>query len=211
MGEVKQMPKDKTASHIKIDLAMKAEFLEKGFAGASIRSIGERAGMTSAALYRHYTNKEDMFSSLVEPLINDMDMWTKRHKSVKYSLVDSQADTGVFFGESFIDMITEVVLPQKDRLILLMNCSQGTKYENFLHDLVEKNQKDLTDALEYLRKHGYPAREMSEEEIHMLLSAYLTAIIEPIIHGYPQEKIKSYLLSVNEFFMPGWKNIMGSS
>ena len=91
------MPKDKTASHIKIDLAMKAEFLEKGFAGASIRSIGERAGMTSAALYRHYTNKEDMFSSLVEPLINDMDMWTKRHKSVKYSLVDSQADTGIFF------------------------------------------------------------------------------------------------------------------
>ena len=97
MGEVKQMPKDKTASHIKIDLAMKAEFLEKGFAGASIRSIGKRAGMTSAALYRHYTNKEDMFSSLVEPLINDIDRWTKRHKSVKYSLVDSQADTGIFF------------------------------------------------------------------------------------------------------------------
>ncbi|WP_173386907.1 hypothetical protein [Ruminococcus flavefaciens] len=108
-------------------------------------------------------------------------------------------------------MITEVVLPQKDRLILLMNCSQGTKYENFLHDFVEKNQKDLKNALVYLRKHGYPAREMSEEEIHMLLSAYLTAIIEPIIHGYPQEKIKSYLSSVNEFFMPGWKNIMGLS
>jgi len=34
MEEVKKMPKDKTASHNKIDLAMKAEFLEKGFAGA---------------------------------------------------------------------------------------------------------------------------------------------------------------------------------
>ena len=205
------MPKDKTASHIKIDLAMKAEFLEKGFAGASIRSIGERAGMTSAALYRHYTNKEDMFSSLVDPLINDMDTWLNRHQSEKYSLVDSQADKGVFFGESFIDMITEVVLPQKDRLILLMNCSQGTKYENFLHDFVENNQKDLTNTLVYMRKHGYPAKEMSEEEIHMLLSAYLTAIIEPIIHGYSQDKIKRYLCSINEFFIPGWKKIMGLS
>ena len=211
MGEVKQMPKDKTASHIKIDLAMKAEFLEKGFAGASIRSIGERAGMTSAALYRHYTNKEDMFSSLVDPLINDMDTWMERHKAEKYSLVDSQADKGVLFGESFIDMITEVVLPQKDKLILLINCSQGTKYESFLHDFVEKNQKAVTNALVYMRDHGYPAREMGEEEIHMLLSAYLTAIIEPIIHGYSQDKIKSYLCSVNEFFMPGWKNIMGLS
>ena len=188
------MPKDKTASHIKIDRAMKAEFLEKGFAGASIRSIGERAGMTSAALYRHYTNKEDMFSSLVEPLINDMDTWMKRHKAEKYSLVESQADKGVLFGESFIDMITDVVLPQKDKLILLINCSQGTKYESFLHDFVEKNQKAVTNALVYMRQHGYPAKEMSEEEIHMLLSAYLTAIIEPIIHGYSQEKIKSYLL-----------------
>ena len=205
------MPKDKTASHIKIDLAMKAEFLEKGFAGASIRSIGERAGMTSAALYRHYTNKEDMFSSLVDPLINDMDTWMERHKAEKCSLVDSQADRGTLFGESFIDMITEVVLPQKDKLILLINCSQGTKYESFLHDFVEKNQKAVTNALVYMKQHGYPAREMSEEEIHMLLSAYLTAIIEPIIHGYSQDKIKSYLFSVNEFFMPGWKNIMGLS
>ena len=205
------MPKDKTASHIKIDLAMKAEFLEKGFAGASIRSIGERAGMTSAALYRHYTNKEDMFSSLVDPLINDMDKWMERHKAEKCSLVDSQADRGTLFGESFIDMITEVVLPQKDKLILLINCSQGTKYESFLHDFVEKNQKAVTNALVYMKQHGYPAREMSEEEIHMLLSAYLTAIIEPIIHGYSQDKIKSYLFSVNEFFMPGWKNIMGLS
>ena len=55
------MPKDKTASHIRIVEAMKAEFLEKGFSDASIRSIGQRAGLTSAALYRHYSSKEAMF------------------------------------------------------------------------------------------------------------------------------------------------------
>ena len=205
------MPKDKTASHIKIDQAMKAEFLEKGFTGASIRSIGDRAGMTSAALYRHYASKEDMFASLVDPLIDDMNTWMKRHESEKYTLVDNKADKNSLWGESFIDMITEIILPQKDRLILLIKYSQGTKYENFLHDFVENNQKNVTDALKYMREHGYPAKEMSEEEIHMLLSAYLTAIIEPVIHEYSQDKISRYLSCVNEFFMPGWKNIMGLS
>ncbi len=205
------MPKDKTASHIKINQAMKAEFLEKGFAGASIRSIGDRAGMTSAALYRHYASKEDMFASLVDPLIDDMYAWLKRHKTGKYSLAERHADASSLFGESFVDMITEVVLPQKDRLLLLVNCSQGTRYENFLHDFVEENQKDLTEAIAYMKQLGYPAKEMSEEEIHMLLSAYLTAVLEPLIHEYPEEKINSYLSCVNDFFMPGWKNIMGLS
>ena len=39
------MPRDKTLSHIRVNEAIKAEFLEKGFEAASIRSIGARAGM----------------------------------------------------------------------------------------------------------------------------------------------------------------------
>ena len=70
------MPRDKTYSHIKVNEAIKAEFLEKGFEGASIRSIGARAGMTSAGLYRHYKDKEDMFDAMVEPLISDIRKWT---------------------------------------------------------------------------------------------------------------------------------------
>ena len=49
------MPRDKTKSHIKVNIAIREEFMEKGFEGVSIRSIGARAGMTSAGLYRHYT------------------------------------------------------------------------------------------------------------------------------------------------------------
>ena len=42
-GVRKQMPRDKTLSHIKVNKAIKEEFLEKGFENASIRSIGARA------------------------------------------------------------------------------------------------------------------------------------------------------------------------
>ena len=54
------MPRDKTASHIQVMEAVRAEFLEKGFEKASVRSIAARAGMSAAGLYRHYKNKEDM-------------------------------------------------------------------------------------------------------------------------------------------------------
>ena len=42
------MPRDKSANHIKLMAAARSEFLEHGFEKASMRSIGERCGMTAA-------------------------------------------------------------------------------------------------------------------------------------------------------------------
>ena len=203
------MPRDKTLSHIKVQKAIKEEFLEKGYEAASIRSIGARAGMTSAGLYRHYADKDAMFDEVVSPVIEKLKRWTKDHKEKKYALVDGGAGRNELFGESFVDLIREVILPNRDEFKLLITRAGGSKYENFIHDFAEDNQKDMMDAFEYLRKSGYPVKKIDEEEIHMLLSAYLTACVEPIIHEYDDTKIDKYLNTIHEFFMPGWLAVMG--
>jgi len=203
------MPKDKTLSHIKVQKAIKEEFLEKGYEAASIRSIGARAGMTSAGLYRHFADKEAMFDEVVSPVIGKLKRWTKDHKDKKYALVDGGAGRNELFGESFVDLIREVILPNREEFKLLITRAGGSKYENFIHDFAENNQKDMIDAFKYLRKSGYPVKKIDEEEIHMLLSAYLTACFEPIIHEYDDTKIDKYLNTIQEFFMPGWLAVMG--
>ena len=203
------MPRDKTLSHEKVKKAVKEEFLEKGFEDASIRSIGARAGMTSAGLYRHYADKEAMFNAMVEPLIECITEWTRKHTSRKYDLLEGSASDDKLFGENFVDMVKEVILPRRDEFILLISRSAGTKYENFIHDYVEDNQKEFMDAIRYLKRKGYQAADLGEEELHMLLSAYLTACFEPIIHDYDDTKVIKYLNTVQEFFMPGWLKIMG--
>ncbi len=165
--------------------------------------------MTSAGLYRHYADKEAMFNAMVEPLIVSIKTWTKRHTDTKFSMVDDGVSNDELFGETFIDMIREVILPRRDEFILLMTRSNGTKYENFIHDYVEGNQKEFMETLRYLKGKGYQVLDVSEEEIHMLLSAYLTACFEPIIHDFDDEKVEKYLNTVHEFFMPGWLRIMG--
>ncbi|MBR3581249.1 MAG: helix-turn-helix transcriptional regulator [Lachnospiraceae bacterium] len=203
------MPRDKTQSHARVRKAIKEEFLEKGYEGASIRSIGAKAGMTSAGLYRHYADKADMFSALVDPLIESIENWVERHKSRKYGLMEDGTKGKDLFGETVVDLFKDVIIPQKEEFRLLINCSAGTKYENFIHDFVEKNQIDFMNALVYLRECGYKVKDIDEEEMHMLLSAYITACIEPIVHGYDDKKIDSYMQTIQEFFMPGWYNLMG--
>ncbi|MCR5732964.1 MAG: TetR/AcrR family transcriptional regulator; helix-turn-helix transcriptional regulator [Lachnospiraceae bacterium] len=203
------MPRDKTLSHIKVNKAIKEEFLEKGYEAASIRSIGARAGMTSAGLYRHYADKEAMFSAMVEPLIKEIQDWTRRHTEKKYMLLDGATENSEIYGETFVDMVREVILPKRDEFKLLMTCSQGTKYENFIHDYALVSQKELIDALSYMKKKGCPVKDVDEDELHMLLSAYLTACFEPIIHDCEEAKINKYLNTIQEYFMPGWMRIMG--
>ena len=205
------MPRDKTLSHEKVKKAIKEEFLEKGFEAASIRSIGARAGMTSAGLYRHYADKEAMFAAMVEPLTQDIKEWTRRHVERKYILAEKNAKRDELFGENFMDLIREVILPQREEFRLLMTCAAGTKYENFIHDFARDNQKEFLRVIKYLKGKGYPAMDVNEEELHVLLSAYLTACFEPIIHDYDETMIDQYLNTIQEFFMPGWMRIMGLS
>ena len=44
-----------------------AEFLDKGFQGASLRQIVKQAGVTTGALYGYFSGKEALFASIVEP------------------------------------------------------------------------------------------------------------------------------------------------
>lgn len=203
------MPRDKSLSHEKVKRAIRDEFLEKGYENASVRSIGARAGMTSAGLYRHYADKEAMFNAMVEPLLADIERWVNHHVKNQYDRLNHDVPGNEICGDNFLDMVREVILPRREEFILLMMKSSGTRHENFLHDFVVVNQQHVMEALKYLKEKGYPTMDVGEEELHMLLSAYVTACFEPVIHNYDGEKVDKYLNTVQAFFMPGWMKIMG--
>lgn len=201
------MPRDKTASHLKVMTAAKSEFLEYGFEKASMRRIGERCGLTAAGLYRHCRDKEDLFDQLVAPALGRLDLWMKTHLA-KY--LDAVQNEGKYqWQDSWIDMMREVVYPSADDYHLLLTCSSGTKYESFLHDLTQAAQDQMLEFLPVLRKGGLAVREISPSDLHLLFSAYVTALFEPVIHRYPPDEAARCLETVEAFFLPGWKSLFG--
>ena len=92
---------------------------------------------------------------------------------------------------------------------MLLTKAQGTRYENFLHELVKNKQKKMMQFLQILKSCGYYTMDISENELHLLLSAYTTAMFEPVIHDYTLEEAFKCLETVEAFFMPGWKKLMG--
>ena len=209
------MPRDKTISHEKIIQAAMAEFSEYGYDKASMRRIGARCGLTAAALYRHFESKEAMFETLVEPAVTDMKKWLETHISEPEETVrcaadnKGAADPEMMWSSTEIDMMRELIYPRMDEFSMIINKAKGSKYEDFMNELVMDHQKRLMPHLRALKAAGLNVKDISEDELHMLLTAYCTALFEPVSHGYSLENALKYLSTVEEFFMPGWKNLMG--
>ena len=152
------VPRDKTATHIKVLAAAREEFMEYGYENASMRRIGQRCDMTAAGLYRHCKDKAGLFGELVSPSIEKID---------------------------------------------------ACPYENYLHDLTQKRQEKMLSFLPLLQEKGYVPHIIDAKELHLLLSAYTTALFEPVIHGYSKEEAYRCSEMLEEFFLPGWKQLLG--
>ena len=201
------MPKDKTASHARVMAAAREEFTEFGFEKASMRRVGERCGLTAAGLYRHCRDKEDLFDQLVAPAIECLRSWMDTHLTKDLTTVRDEG--ALKWQDSWIDMMREVVYPHVEDYYLLLACSSGTKYESFLHDLTQTAQERMLQYLPVLRDKGLPIREISPAALHLLLSAYVTALFEPVIHRYSLEESMRCLEMIEAFFLPGWKTLFG--
>ena len=203
------MAKDKSETHEKILKSARSEFSKNGFENASIREIARRAGVTSAALYRHCTDKEDLFSQLVEPSLKEFRQWRKNHIATKYAQIEENVSVAELMKNNDIDMIREIIYPRREDFKLILTRSKGTHYENFLHDMVNEDQKEMLKVLDFLKSRGNKVVEVSEKEMHTILSAAYTAMLEPVIHDYTHSETEHCLSVVEEFFMPGWQKLMG--
>ena len=201
------MPRDKSLSHVKSMAAARAEFLEMGYEKASMRSIGERCQMTAAGIYRHCRDKADLFEQLVSPAVENLDAWARAHM-LRYE-EPVKKGRKLVWQDSNIDMMRELVYPHMEDYHLLVAKSKGSKYENFLHDLTEAAQDKLLAYLEELREGGYQVPKIAPPQIHLLLTAYVTALFEPVVHNYSCEEASEALTTLEKFFLPGWKLLMG--
>ena len=116
----------------------KAEFLEKGFAEASLRTIAQKAGVSTSTIYTRYSDKEGLFRFLVEEAaakmvgyvsasLNDFEHLDKAAQRADYR---EYADRG-FSG------LIDILYDYFDEFQLIVKCSPSGYYQKFLESLVK--------------------------------------------------------------------------
>lgn len=118
--------------------AAKAEFLEKGFKSASLRNIVKTAGVTTGAFYGYYKSKEELFDALAARQYETvMEKFTEAQEVFAGLPIEKQRDNMGKISGDCMEWITEYIYKNFDVFKLILTCSEGTRYENMIHDMVE--------------------------------------------------------------------------
>ena len=202
------MPRDKSETHQKILPAARAEFLEKGFEGATMRDIAAKAGLTAAGLYRHFADKEAIFSALVDPALTACERQYQLHRAVDYDFL-AQGDLDGMWSQGAELEFLKLVYENYDGFKLLVCRAQGTKYEDYLHRFILLEQAETLAYMDAAKAQGVPVRDIDPKELHLLLTAYANALFEVVVHDFTREESEHYLRTLAEFFNPGWRAVLG--
>ncbi|MGW6283019.1 TetR/AcrR family transcriptional regulator [Kribbella sp. NPDC055071] len=74
-------------------------FSERGLQQTSLRDIAERLGVTKPALYYHFASREDLLSSLVQPLIADFEAYAAEQQAA--APVETRELLGSYFDLAY--------------------------------------------------------------------------------------------------------------
>ena len=184
----------------------KEEFLNKGYADASIRTIAQNAGVSTSTIYTRYSDKEGLFRFLVEPaaeglkellrqLLNGFSSLTEREQNEKLM---EHSDRGF---EEMIAYIYEYFFEFK----LLITRAPGNYYQEFLEGLVELDTDCTKKFLIQVKSKTLAEGRITDGFLHVVSSAFYSGIFEVVIHDMPMEEAKNYINELRAFYGNGWK------
>ena len=202
------MPRNKAQSHERIIAAAKEEFLSCGFENASMRRIAANTGITASGLYKHFPNKEEMFAYLVQPMLDEFFILYRQKEKEEHDAIEQIGAAAAFLNDDALYTM-QFIYDHLDAFRLLVCCSQGTRYENYAHKLAEMEEESSLKYIEALRRHGDHVPEFDRREFHLLVSANVEAVLQPIRHQFTREEAMHYAETINTFFSKGWKWLCG--
>ena len=144
-------------------------FAEKGYDAVSVRDISKEAGVTEAALYKHFKGKEDMFLSIFKEIIREYCRRIIIIKEMDLAAVEKLCRIVALTFDLY------EAHPSEMRFALITQ-----------HKFWESLPDDLKPHLLFrsILEEGMTAGEIQEEEVYILITVYTGLLLEPLAQ-YP--------------------------
>lgn len=187
------------------------EFREKGYRYASLRNIVKEAGVTTGSFYWYYKSKEELFDALVGIHYNHvMKMYLDSvDRFMEFPKEEQKEHMGDIGGQCMQDTLEYMYL-HKTEFQILINGSSGTKYENLLHELTEREIESTHHFMENLREIGLSDGmvAVSPEMEHIITSGMFAGLFEVITHDLPLKKARQCVRELHDFYTAGWAYLL---
>lgn len=202
---------ENSATKEKILQSAKKEFLEKGFTGASLRTIASNAGLTTGAMYRHFEDKNELFCALVDEAIETTaNMINSGGMEAHMSSPSGGIGEEHYQQENFLMKgFLSYIYANFDAYTLLLTKAAGSTHENFLDEMCDLFTKNCLETVNWMKDHFGVTKQIDEMSIHVLATSIVTAYAEVILHKMPKEEAVIFLENIQDFFHFGFMHMLG--
>lgn len=201
------MPRNKTENHEKIVAAAYEEFLKYGFTEASMRRIADACNMSASGLYKHFPSKEEMFAALVEPAYEGLKKSFFQIAEHDIGAIDDSFTKEVWEeNEETVWVINHIY--EHYRAFRLLACrSQGTRFENFVHELALLEEESTMEYMRRLKELGIKVNRISKKELHLFVTTSINTIFLAVEHDLTKKEALRYAKHLNAYNTAGWKKL----
>lgn len=190
--------------------AAKAEFIERGFAEASMRTIAERAGFTTGMLYSRFADKSEIFRELVESPADELYNYfmTVQNEFAGFPPEYQRREMHPYVAQK-IDRMVDLIYDNFDAFKLILCKSGGTSYEYYVEKMIDVETESTFRFIDAVKGAGYEIADIRKDLAHMLASAMFNGMFEVVMHDLSREDARQYILKLQEFFNAGWDKLLG--
>ena len=196
-------------THKKILESGKELFLKNGYERTNLRELCKKAGVTTGAFYRHFEDKSSIFRELVDDVATGLLSGFDIAEDKCFDNIDTGNTDEIWNISSYaIREFIHYIYMHFDIFKLIICCSDGTEYNNYIDRIVERELNSMYRMYETLDKKGISYNRVARNELHMIIHAYYACIFETVLHDFSKETALDSVQSLSVFFTAGWRKLL---
>ncbi|MBQ8194925.1 MAG: TetR/AcrR family transcriptional regulator [Oscillospiraceae bacterium] len=200
------MTQDKETRELLLESA-KAEFMEKGYNKASLRSICSNAGVTTGALYFFFKDKADLYRAIVGKPVDELFEIMQAHFDEDDEIIASADPDADFDDHSEIaQVLIHHIYSNYDAAILLLTKSQGSEYEDIVDRIVDMTESKSVEAMEKLAARNGKKKKVNRYMLHLVIHLVVDSFVHLITHEPDEKKALANIKKVFKMTMRNWKD-----
>ena len=185
--------------------AAKQEFFANGFADTNVRTIAEKAGVTTGALYNLFNNKDGIFEALVSGVFDEL-LNTMSHsellESQNFGMKTSDLSAIIELSQRRFLRIIDFFYDNWDAMKLIVCCSKGSSYERIFDKAIDATEKE---TVQLLKLDGIKMPRSKKFFIHVMVTSHFENLKEIFHHNLKKSEAVEYVLDFNAYHCAGWK------
>ena len=197
--------KDELNTRAKILRAAKQEFFVNGFADTNVRTIAEKAGVTTGALYNLFNNKDGIFEALVSGVFDEFLDIVVHHDGFdaeNFGMKTSDLSTIIELSQHRFLKMVDFFYDNWDEMKLIVCCSKGSSYEHIFDKAIDVTERE---TLQWLKQDGVKMSRRIRFFIHVMVTSHFENLKEIFYHNLKKSEAVEYILDFNVYHCAGWK------